>query len=145
MKKETIILMMLIFALQGNAQDMGMCTYDVAGNRLSRFTYSLNRGNNFQQTTKRDGQVDMANERLGNHTIHVTYQSTTCTITIEVLGLDDSDDCAVYIYNLTGQMVYNQSIVASPTKVDLFDNSNGVYLLRLYLNGENRCWKIIKK
>ena len=145
MKKETLTLILLCSTLYGNAQDLGMCTYDAAGNRLSRFTYSLNRGNNSQLTTERDGQVNMANERLGDHTIHVTFQSATCIITIEVLGLDESDNCAVYIYNLTGQMIYNQSIVASPTEIGLFNNSNGVYLLRLSLNGENRCWKIIKK
>jgi hypothetical protein len=66
-------------------------------------------------------------------------------LTIEVLGLDESDKCAAYIYSLTGQTVYNQDITVSPTKIYLSDNSNGVYLLRLSLNGENRCWKIIKK
>lgn len=134
-----------MFALKGNSQDMGMCIYDASGNRLSRFTYATNRGNNSQKMTERDGQWDMANERLGNHTIHVTYHSTTCTLTIEILGLDESDKCFAYIYSLTGQTVYRQDITVSPTEIYLSDNSNGVYLLRLSLNGENRCWKIIKK
>lgn len=145
MKKETIILMLLMFALQGNAQNMGMCIYDASGNRLSRFTYAINRGNNSQKMTERDGQVDMANERMGNHTIHVTYHSTTCTLTIEVLGLDQSDKCSAYIYSLTGQTVYSQTITVYSTDIDFSGNSSGVYLLRLSLNGENRCWKIIKK
>lgn len=145
MKKETLILILLCSAIQGNAQNFGMCTYDAAGNRLSRFTYNLERGGNSQKITEKVDRVDMANEQLGNHKIHVTYQSSTCTITIEVLGLDNSDNCSAYIYNMTGQMVYNQSIVASPTEIDLFNSSNGVYLLRLSLNGENKCWKIIKK
>lgn len=145
MKKETIILMLLMFVLQGNAQDMGMCTYDASGNRLSRFTYTMNRGNNSQKMTERDGQVDMANERLGNHTIHVTYHSAICILTIEVLGLDESDNCSAYIYSLTGQTVYNQTITVNSTDIDFSGYSSGVYLLRLSMNGENRCWKIIKK
>ena len=147
MKKRLFVIMMHCFILQGNAQELGMCTYDAAGNRLLRSTYSQfeNRGNNSQLMSERDGRIDMANERLDNHTIHVTYHSTTCTLTIEVLGMNDTDHCTAYVYNLTGQIVYNQDIVISPTEIDLSNKNNGVYILCLSLNGENRCWKIIKK
>lgn len=145
MKKGLFFIMMLCFTLQGNAQDLGMCTYDAAGNRLSRFTYILDRGRHSQQMAERDGKVDMANERLGNHTIHVSYHSSTCTLAIEVLGLENPDNCFVFVYSLTGQTVYGQNVTTSPTELDLSDISNGVYLIRLSLNGENRCWKIIKK
>lgn len=145
MKKGLFFIMMLCFTLQGNAQDLGMCTYDAAGNRLSRFTYILDRGRHSQQMAERDGKVDMTNERLGNHTIHVSYHSSTCTLAIEVLGLENPDNCFVFVYSLTGQTVYGQNVTTSPTELDLSDISNGVYLIRLSLNGENRCWKIIKK
>lgn len=144
MKKETIILTMLIFALQGNAQNMGMCIYDAAGNRLTRFTYT-DRNRSLRNLADKNGQVDMSNERLGNHTVHVTYNSTTCTLIIEILGLDDSDNCSAHVYSLTGQIVLNQAIDSFLTEINLFDKSSGVYLLRLTINGENRCWKIIKK
>lgn len=144
MKKETIILILLMYTLHGMAQDTAMCIYDASGNRLSRFVY-YNRGHNSQERSERNGQVDMGNEQFGNHTIHVTYHSTTYTLTIEILGLDESDKCSAYIYSLTGQTVYRQDITFSPAEIDLSNNSNGVYLLRLSLNGENRCWKIIKK
>lgn len=144
MKKETIIIMLLCFTLQGNAQETAMCTYDASGNRLSRFIY-VDRSRNLQRMTDRDGCVEMANERLGGHTIHVNFNTDKKTITIEVLGLDDSDRCSVNIYNLTGQLVQNQDITNSPTEIELYDISNGVYLVRLTLNGESKCWKIIKR
>ena len=144
MRKQTIILILLMYTLHGNAQNTATCIYDASGNRLSRFIYS-NRGGNSQEMAERDGQVDMGNERFGNHTIHVTYHSTTCTLTIEVLGLDESDKCSAFIYNLTGQTVYRKDITISHTEIYLSDNCKGVYLLRLSLNGENGCWKIIKK
>ena len=144
MKKETIVSMMLIFTLQGNAQEMAMCTYDAAGNRLSRFTYT-DSSRSSRGMAKNDNNLDMANDRLGNHTIHVSYNSAKCILTIEILGLDDSDQCSVSLYNMTGQLVMSQNIVTSPAEMDISDISNGVYILRLALNGENRCWKILKK
>ena len=62
MKKKTIIPMMLIFTLQGNAQNMAMCTYDAAGNRLSRFTYT-DRSRSLRGMAENDSNVDMANYR----------------------------------------------------------------------------------
>lgn len=145
MKKKTIIPMLLSFSLQGTAQNLGMCTYDVAGNRLSRFTYVEDRGRNSQSETEREGQVDLANERLGNHAVQVLYDSETSTLVIDVLGLDDSDKCSAYIYNLTGQMIYRQKINTVQAEINLYDYNNGVYILRIELNGESKCWKIIKK
>lgn len=144
MKKEIIVLMLLFFALHGHAQNMAMCTYDASGNRLSRFTYT-DRSRNSQKMAEKDGNVDMSNDRLGNHTIHIIYHSIKSTLTIEILGLDDSDKCSANLYKLTGQLVMNQDITTSPTEIELYDVSNGVYILRLILNGENRCWKIVKE
>ena len=67
MKKETIVIMLLCFTLQGNAQETAMCTYDASGNRLSRFIY-VDRSRSLQRMTDKGGHVEMANERFGNLT-----------------------------------------------------------------------------
>ncbi len=58
MKKETIIIMLLCFTLQGNAQETAMCTYDASGNRLSRFIY-VDRSRSLQRMTDKGGHVEM--------------------------------------------------------------------------------------
>ena len=148
MKKKTIVKsallsLMMIATENVKAQNLGMCTYDAAGNRLERFTYvddSYNRS-----LEKMGGKSELANERMGHHTVSVDYNSEGCMVSIEVLGLSGEDYCFASVYNLMGIKILGQHIVEPRTEISLYDYNKGVYLLRLELNGENRCWKIIKK
>jgi hypothetical protein len=77
--------------------------------------------------------------------VYVVYSQELSKLTVEILGLTDDDVCEISIFNLTGMTVLRQKIGATPSDYYLSDFNDGIYIASLDVNGERRCWKIVKK
>jgi hypothetical protein len=140
----TLLLVLLCNLLHSYGQDTAQCTYDQAGNRLSRFVIHNDR-NSLRGDSLTTKGLNLSNQRLGGHIVYVVYSQELSKLTVEILGLTDDDACEISIFNLTGMTVLRQKIGATPSDYYLSDFNDGIYIASLDVNGERRCWKIVKK
>lgn len=140
----TLLLVLLCNLLHSYGQDTAQCTYDQAGNRLSRFVIYNDR-NSLRGDSLTTKGLNLSNQRLGGHIVYVVYSQELSKLTVEILGLTDDDVCEISIFNLTGMTVLRQKIDATPSDYYLSDFNDGIYIASLDVNGERRCWKIVKK
>ena len=140
----TLLLVLLCNLLHSYGQDTAQCTYDQAGNRLSRFVIYNDR-NSLRGDSLTTKGLNLSNQRLGGHIVYVVYSQELSKLTVEILGLTDDDVCEISIFNLTGMTVLRQKINTTQSDYYLYDFSDGIYIVSLVLNGERRSWKIVKK
>ena len=140
----TLLLVLLCNLVHSYGQDTALCTYDQAGNRLTRFVIYNDR-NSLQGDSLTRKVFNLTDHRMGGHNVHVVYVQEQSKLTVEILGITDDDDCEISISNLTGIMVFRQKIETTPSNYFLYDFSDGVYIASLVVNGERRSWKIVKK
>jgi len=140
----TLLLVLLCNLLHLYGQDTAQCTYDQAGNRLTR-SVIINDRNNLRGDSLTTRGLNLGNQQLGGHIVHVVYVQELSKLTVEILGITNDDACEVSISNLTGITVLKEKIDTTPSYYYLSDFNNGVYIATLDVNGERRCWKIVKK
>lgn len=140
----TLLLVLLCNMLHANGQETAQCIYDQAGNRLCREIY-YNSRNSLRGDSLTPKALNLSNQQLGGHIVHVVYIQEQSKLTVEILGITDDDACEISIFNLTGITVLRQKIDTTPSDYYFYDFSDGVYIAFLEVNGERRSWKIVKK
>lgn len=140
----TLLLVLLCNLLHSFGQDTAQCTYDQAGNRLTRFVIYNDR-NNLQGDSLTKKSLNLTSHQMGGHNVHVVYVQELSKLTVEILGITDDDACEISIFNLTGITVLRQKTNTTQSDYYLYDFSDGIYIVSLVLNGERRSWKIVKK
>ncbi|MBR3456126.1 MAG: T9SS type A sorting domain-containing protein [Bacteroidaceae bacterium] len=113
-------------------------TYDSTGNRSKReIVYSL--------SNARGEETNTANymDRLLDHAITVSPNPIRGQMKVRVDGLDDSDNCQMRIYNLSGTPVLSSLIGEVTTIVDMSGVPKGNYILQVTLNGKQSTWKLL--
>lgn len=139
----TLLLVLLCSIVHANGQETAQCIYDQAGNRLTREIYYPDRNSLRGDSITRNSLI-LNNQQLGGHIVHVVYVQKESKLIVEILGISADDVCDISIFNLTGISVLRQKIDSTPSTFYLYDLSNGIYIVSLELNGERRCWKIVK-
>ena len=148
MKKRllSISLIAAMLPLRGMAQSHVRYTYDNAGNRLSQYTLPDEETRNRQLGGSLDDSSGSTQSRqIAGHTVSVTTNAVTGLVTVEVFGLDASDDCLLSVYSLPGIQIVSQQVTDTRTTIDLGDCTKGIYILLVHLNSESATWKILKK
>lgn len=144
MKKYLLVSFALaLFPLFGKAQSQVHYTYDNAGNRLTQSVIydEPDRSKNGQGNRG----YDIKSRELSGHTVSVLSNAEMGQVQIEVLGLEDGDDCQLAFYSLAGTLLISEQATSTRTMFDLSPYPTGIYILVVRLNGESASWKIIKK
>lgn len=136
----TIIL--ICFATQAKAApvlsaDTISYGYDQAGNRISREIILL-------KSTKVDQPVDYK-DNLGTTKITISPNPNGGQFTLSVTGVTTKTDMKIYLYNLSGNLIYKNQLPQTTTEIDISNQPNGMYVLTLIIENKKKTWKIIKE
>lgn len=153
MKKNNLLLMLLLapFAMalsqtDDNAETESLnstmaltpitFTYDAAGNRLSRSVVSK------LSLDSIPGSIVWDVGELGGKTVQLTPRPSQGELTVDIIGYEQTDNCAIGIYDANGHTLTTQSINAVSTDIHYNRVQNQTDIIQLKLNGETAAWMI---
>ena len=139
MKKMLLTLLTVASTLSIHAQELSYA-YDDAGNRVKREVV-------VQASKKSIGDYPTAcySEVLANQSVNITVNPAMGKLSIEIPHCGTTDKCRIYLFTASGQKVLSKDPASSHTEFDTSPLQNGIYVLRISLNGKETTWKIIKK
>jgi hypothetical protein len=114
--------------------------YDGAGNRLTRYiVMSPNR------VAKSASIDEFLSDSLSERNIRIYPNPTQGLLRIRIDQLSEEDICSIRLFSLSGQQILVMPLQTTETELNISDQSNGIYILQILLNGEASSWKIIKE
>ena len=114
--------------------------YDGAGNRLTRvIVMSPNR------IAKSASIDEFLSDALSERNIRIYPNPTQGLLRIRIDQLSEEDICSIRLFSLSGQQILVMPLQTTETELNISDQSNGIYILQILLNGEASSWKIIKE
>ena len=130
-------LVTLFFATLACAASAQKVTYDYdnAGNRVSRAPY----------VGSADRQREPITAEVGGSSVRIYPNPTEGRLSVEVSGLERVKAASVTVFTAQGQVIMRKDIASSPTDIDISGQVNGVYVMRVSIDGHNSSWKIIKR
>lgn len=114
--------------------------YDGAGNRLTR--YIVMSPNRVAKSTSID---EFLSDSLSKRNIRIYPNPTQGLLRIRIEQLSEDDICSIRLFSLSGHQILFMPLQATETELNISDQSNGIYILQILLNGEASSWKIIKE
>lgn len=117
--------------------------YDNAGNRIVKALLISSRQLDDQENKKK--QTESYSDLLSKKNIRLYPNPTSGILKVEVLGFSEDDNCSLSIYSTSGQLVESTQLTSSFGVLNISSMPNGLYILKIFLNGNETCWKIIKK
>jgi len=84
-------------------------------------------------------------EKVAQVEIKIYPNPTTEKITMEISAWENLQTGVFKLYSLTGQLLQEQPVHSATTIVSLANLPNGVYILKVQINGRVEDWKIIKQ
>jgi len=135
-------------------------SYDASGNRTSCAVINLvpplpapplppdSTENDEFQVTSYELQ-ELSNEyfveKIGRTEIKIYPNPTTEKITLEFSGPVRVENVRpIQLYSMSGQLLQEQPVHSPTTVVSLAGFANGVYILKVQINGVTEDWKVIK-
>lgn len=139
MKKFLFTAVMASLPVLHCAADRLVYAYDQTGNRISRTIEVPNR-------MSAPGTASLfATESLSGKTLRIYPNPTEGALRVEIAGWEDSDSCAISIYDMGGAEIWASDASEAITDIDITSSPEGMYVMLITLNGEKTTWKIIKK
>jgi hypothetical protein len=122
-------------------------TYDANGNRiLAQVTYLLK---SVKLDQSQDSLKTTSLDSLGNCIVRIYPNPTHGDLIVEIDGVTpdqfSAQGNAIKIWNMQGKMVLDIPVRDSNNPVDLSNIAVGPYVLKLYINGKVKSYKIIKE
>lgn len=139
MKRTAFLLTVLFASLLLNAQNRVKFAYDQAGNRVKR-EIVITRAHSPQKSTSKDKSYY---DNIGEHTVKISYNNGVIKVmALQMLSTDEGD---IAVYSINGSKVFNSTFSSAETLVDISDKPQGVYILKVTINGVDSTWKVTKK
>ena len=153
-KLYTLWVMLWFYAAIASAQTTTIVyEYDGAGNRVlrkvDRITMSPLSAGNASDTTGLHKQTELDNlnytEDINGVTFNLFPNPTEGRFTVEMKNGHSEDQISIYLYSVTGELIYSTTRVEPCTIVDISHKENGTYLLTLVVNRNKRTCKVVKQ
>ena len=139
--KQIFLLIAFFISLSAYSQTTIEYHYDSSGNRTERVivlnTKSANIGGD-------DNLTEVFDDKLDAGEIKIYPNPTEGLLRIDLPNFD-LPNANLYLYDLTGKLLRQQTAVGGSNEMNLYAYSAGVYLLIIQAGQEKREWKIIKK
>lgn len=142
---KSLMLGLLLFqVIPTQAQEKIGYSYDAAGNRIQRTIILQAQAKKANASTAKDVR-SLSIDNAMKSTVTIYPNPTKGQLRVAISKLDNTDKCALSVFTTTGKLVFNKPNAAASTDIDLSNQSNGIYLLKIELNGSQTTWKIIKQ
>lgn len=142
LKNILIPFLMAVSATTAKAQNVSY-TYDAAGNRIKR-EIVMNRNGAPTRSAQEEQEV-VYSEMLSKKQVRIYPNPTSGMLKVEVLNLGDVENCTIRIFNSAGVQITSTRTTSATASLDISNQPNGVYFLRIAIGKEESTWKIIKK
>lgn len=115
----------------------------MAGNRTKREIVISSLG--AMAKKQYSNSLDVSSEKLREHFVKINPNPTQGNLKVGISGLKNSDKCYLELYSVQGVQILAFDVNSDNTDVDISNQPNGIYLLKITINGKSTTWKIIKK
>lgn len=129
--------LILLAPFYSQAQDISYY-YDNAGNRTERVLNMLRSAAQSSDATSIDDVV------FGQE-IKIYPNPTQGELAVEIIDFKEELKGEILLLNASGNTLESKQAVSGKIYFDLSGNPDGIYLMKITLNGETTTWKIIKK
>lgn len=96
-----------------------------------------------QQNFSSDNQS--FSDMLHDHSIKIYPNPTKGALRICISGLKGTDKCSLEVYTTLGVQILVKKVETDNFDIDISNQPNGVYLLRITINERATTWKIVKQ
>ncbi len=139
--KQLLIFFLCAFSYMSslNAQTISYA-YDASGNRISR-TIVLSQRNNAPSRQ----HPTAISEVFGGISVTVSPNPTDGIVRVKIIQDNTSFEGTISVYTQSGAHIQTVPVLSDGNTVDLGNQPNGIYLLRIDCTNYKNTWKIIKK
>jgi len=127
---------MMAITNTADAQTAISYTYDSTGNRIGR-AISVSHIKERETTDAEDIEKDLTSK------IKVTADSGTSSVKVEIIDYREIDHCIISVFASSGMSIAELDAIGEITDIDLRHQPDGVYILKIVLNGRTDTWKIL--
>ncbi|MDR1372299.1 MAG: T9SS type A sorting domain-containing protein [Dysgonamonadaceae bacterium] len=118
-------------------------SYDATGNLTNRII-NLQSGNASFGAAAREASVETFIDIIDKQEVKIYPNPTKGQIRVEITSLPDGSEGCIVIYDSAGKIVAQQQTIASDNSLDISQNTDGIYIMRIRIGEEESTWKIIK-
>jgi len=91
------------------------------------------------------GCLTSIQDEIGHVTLNIFPNPTNDRIYVERNDTEGNGNMVVFLSSVTGVLVCKVETDNNQTYLDLSSLASGIYILKVDVNGEHRCWKVIKR
>lgn len=148
--RQTIIgfSLMILYSNSISAQTPVYYFYDGAGNRFFR-TIELKSAkvdsSNLSQGISESMKPEVLQDNLGDMKILIYPNPTRGQLKIDIEGYQEETNTGLYLYNISGGLLFSKCPANNSMVVDLSDYPVGTYILKIVLGDKKSEWKILKE
>lgn len=140
---KTILLFFLLVFLfsSGNAQNKISFTYDAAGNQNKRVIVLATKS-----SISANDSVMVYTDIIAERNIKIYPNPTDGFLKLEIGNTENIKNCTITINHLnSGRQILRQKATLPVTTIDISNQSSGMYIMVIDIDGEYTSWKILKK
>jgi len=119
-------------------------SYDHAGNRLSGLSSQI-RMATIAESEKGTESQEVYSEQIDQSTISVYPNPTKGILKIEITRTSEDNPIHIRLYNMSGKMLINKPNATTFTELNISEQPDGVYILKVFSDNGERSWKIVKE
>lgn len=134
--KTLLSFLFLLYAISLSAQNT--YKYDNAGNRTGRVI-------NLTRSADSTSEITSLEDFISNHEVKIYPNPTKGMLAVDIANFLSGNEVEFQLTDMLGKTLYNLKTTSGHQTFDLSNEADGIYLLRIKINGESTTWKIIKK
>lgn len=115
--------------------------HDAVGQRVKRNVIMMSKG---AQMSFSD-EAFSVNERIGNFQIQIFPNPTEGILKIHIVGVSTENKVVVFLFDVNGKQIRRREIFTGSDIMDISGELNGLYTLKISIDGEVSSWKVIKE
>lgn len=149
MKKTLLFIVLMLFLITSfisYSQDTIKYSYFESGGRENRVIAlgGGGKGDNKPNPTKDLFKIDTLIDKIGERSISIYPNPTQNEITVEITGIEETDNASILIYDQLGRLRLTQTEISIRNTINLANLPRGTYFLIIRMKNSNTKWTIIK-
>lgn len=133
--------LVIIPSLYSYGQNKVEFAYDGSGNRIKREIVLAK-----TRSMEINGKTEPLSESIGERTINIYPNPTKGELSVSISEIGNNSEAGyVSLFDITGRMIFKSPLKSVKTDLNIESEPNGVYLMRIEIDGKSTTWKIVKE